>query len=149
MLTASQENILVKQTWYKTVLRRRLRFRVFLTSFTAGSLGGDFNVLQRLHLFDLFNDVRLLVVKLLVLGPLRVELGQKVNELLAIAKKYFLDRTRLVRVGNKHLHSATEHQPLSQTIAVTHGVLRYLIKCCIIITYLPEKNPWWLRNYQK
>jgi len=88
---------------------------MLLRSFTARSFGSSLYVLQRLHLFDLFYEICFLVIELFVIGPVRMELGQKLNQLLAIPQEYLLDCTRLVRVSNKHLHSHTEHlQNVSQ-----------------------------------
>jgi len=58
---------------------------------------------KRLHLLYLFYQVRLLVIELVVLGTIVVEPREKLDELLSITQKDFLDRTRLVWIRNKHL----------------------------------------------
>lgn len=58
---------------------------------------------QRLQLADLLDQVGLLVVELLVLGPVRVEFRQEVNQLLLVPQQNVQDRLRLVRVGHKYL----------------------------------------------
>ena len=70
----------------------------------------SFYVFQRLHLLDLLYQIRLLVIELFVLGPVRMEPRQKLDELIAIPKQYFLNRTWLVWVCHKHLHTDTEIQ---------------------------------------
>lgn len=58
---------------------------------------------QRLQFADLLDQVGLLVVELLVLGPVRVEFRQEVNQLLLVPQQNVQDRLRLVRVGHKYL----------------------------------------------
>ena len=66
---------------------------------------------ERLEFFDLFNEVRFLIVELFVLGAVRVELGEEVDELVFVPQQNLEDRPRLVRVRNKHL------------VAVKHTIL--------------------------
>ena len=64
------------------------------------------DLVEGLHILDLFDEVGLLIVELVVLGAVVVKLGQKVDELVSIAQKDLLDGPRLVRVGHKHLAGA-------------------------------------------
>jgi len=67
----------------------------------GGLVGGD---VAGLHLFDLFYQVCLLVVELVVLGAIVVETRQKLDQLLPIAEQDLLDWPRLVRVRDEHLN---------------------------------------------
>ena len=50
----------------------------------------------------MFDKIGLLVIKLLVLGPIRVELGKEVDQLLLVAQQDVQDGLGLVRIGHKH-----------------------------------------------
>lgn len=52
---------------------------------------------------DLLDEIGFLVVELLILGPVRVELGEEVHELVLISKQNVQNGLRFVGVGNKHL----------------------------------------------
>lgn len=58
---------------------------------------------QLLYLPD---EVRLLVVELLILSPVRVELHQKFHKLVLIAKKDVQYRLWLIWICNKHLKTS-------------------------------------------
>lgn len=51
----------------------------------------------------MLNKIRFLVVELLVLGSLRVEAGEKFDELILIAQQNLEDWLRFVGIGNKDL----------------------------------------------
>ena len=65
-------------------------------SFLASLLGG-------LQLLDLLDEIGLLIVELLVLGPVGVELGEEVNELVLVAQQYVQYRLRFVRIRDEDL----------------------------------------------
>lgn len=60
-------------------------------------------IVRRSQLLDLLDQVGLFVVELLVLGPIRVEFREEVDELLLVAQQDVQDRLRLVGVGHEHL----------------------------------------------
>ena len=68
---------------------------------------------ERLEFFDLFNEVRLLIIELFVLGTVGVKLCQEVDELVFVPQQNLKDRPRLVRVRDKHLVAA-KHTVLTQ-----------------------------------
>jgi len=93
---------------------------VFNTTLWPGNAGELVRgYVQWLHLLYLFYQVGFLVVELIVLRPVVVEPRQKLDELLAIAQKNLLDRTRLVGVCDKHL----EATPARQSVRPTGGAL--------------------------
>ena len=58
---------------------------------------------QGFQLFDLLDEVGLLIIELLIVLAVVVELGQEVDQLVLIPEQDVQDRLRLVRVGDKHL----------------------------------------------
>ena len=56
-----------------------------------------------LHLLDLFDQVGLLIIELVVLGTVVVEARQKLYQFVTIANQDRLDGWRLVGVGYKYL----------------------------------------------
>ena len=56
-----------------------------------------------LELLDLLDEVGLLVVELLVFGPVRVELGEEVYQLVLVPQQDVKYRSWLIRVRYKHL----------------------------------------------
>lgn len=81
--------------------------QTLLILFTSRSFS-SFYVLERLHLLDLLYEICLFIIELLVLRPVCVEPRQKLDELLAVPKQYFLNWMRLIRICHKHLHSDTQ-----------------------------------------
>ncbi|GMT31805.1 hypothetical protein PFISCL1PPCAC_23102, partial [Pristionchus fissidentatus] len=67
-----------------------------------GSISIDRSVLH-LHFLYLLDEIRLLVVELLVLCPIIVEGGEELDELLPIPQQNVGDRPRLVRISDEHL----------------------------------------------
>lgn len=63
----------------------------------------DLIIMYRLKFFDLFNQIRLLIVELFVLGTVRMEARQELYQLFLIAKQYIQDRFRFVRIRDKYL----------------------------------------------
>jgi hypothetical protein len=59
------------------------------------------------QLLDLTDEVGLLVVKLLVFGPVRVEPCEELHKLVLVAQQNVQNRLRFVGVSNKHLHKGT------------------------------------------
>ena len=58
---------------------------------------------NRLEFPDLFNEVGFFVIELFVFRPIRMELGQKINQFVLIAEKDIEDRFGFVWIGNKDL----------------------------------------------
>lgn len=63
----------------------------------------DLIIMYRLKFFDLLNQIRLLVIELLVLGTICVEARQELNQLLLIAEQYVQNRFRFVGIRHKYL----------------------------------------------
>ena len=55
------------------------------------------------QLLNLFDEIRFLVVKLLVLGPVRVELGEEIHQLVLVSDQNVKDWLWFVWVCDKHL----------------------------------------------
>lgn len=81
-----------------------------------------FLLLDRLQLLDLLDEVGLLIVELLVLGPVRVELGQEIDQLVLISQQNVQDGLGLVGICHKDLQrvqvyvNADEEELLSLTL---------------------------------
>ena len=75
----------------------------------AGGLVGWHVAGRRFHFFDLFDQVRLLVVELVVLGAIVVEARQELHQFVPVAQQDFLHRARLVGVRDKHLNNTHTH----------------------------------------
>ena len=58
---------------------------------------------NRLEFPNLFDEVGFFVIELFVFRPIRMELGQKVNQFVLIAEKDIEDRFWFVWIGNKNL----------------------------------------------
>ena len=67
---------------------------------------------ERLHLLDLFDEIGLVVVTSRSSEGGRWWNFREVDEFVSVAQQDFLDRARLVRVRNKHLH--TKYPPQGQ-----------------------------------
>ena len=62
-----------------------------------------FSFRNRFQFFDLLDEVRLLIVELLVVLTVVVELGQEVDQLVLISKQDVQNGFRLVGIGDEHL----------------------------------------------
>ena len=62
-----------------------------------------FSFRNRLQFFDLLDEVRLLIVELLVVLTVVVELGQEVDQLVLIPKQDVQNGFGLVGIGDEHL----------------------------------------------
>ena len=58
---------------------------------------------QRFQIFDLLDEISLLVVELLVVLTVVVELGQEVDQLVLVPEKDVQDRLWLVGIRDEHL----------------------------------------------
>lgn len=76
----------------------------------------DLIIMYRLKFFDLFNQIRLLIVELLVLGTVRVEARQELYQLFLIAEQYIQDRFRFVRIRDKYLSTIERRSLLTLCI---------------------------------
>ena len=70
------------------------------------------SLLRGLELLDLLDQVGLLIVELLVLGAVRVELGEEVDELVLVAQQDVQYRFRLVRICHEYLQNARQNGEL-------------------------------------
>ncbi len=57
------------------------------------------------HVFDLFYEIGLFVVELLVLGAVRVELGEEVHQLVLVPVQDVVHGFGFIRVRNEHLEN--------------------------------------------
>lgn len=71
----------------------------------------DLIIMYRLKFFDLFNQIRLLIVELLVLGTVRMEARQELYQLFLIAEQYVQDGFRFVRIRDKYLSNSRKKKP--------------------------------------